>query len=137
MKNAINILVVAFFLCGTAQAQSTKTVDVFWQTEGAEPDVQYYQLYVGDSDTTLQRFGDPILHNPLNPDAPSEIHIDYPLEVPAGETVVRWFSVTAIDTSGNESALATPVSATVDNEAPGAPRGLTVTVRIVIVPAGG
>jgi hypothetical protein len=78
------------------------------------------------------KFGDPIPFNPNDPASPASMTFNYDLTVPADSVVTKWFSVTAIDTSGNESGLATPVSVTIDNEAPSAPTGLTVTVRIVV-----
>lgn len=126
-------IILALATITMAQTATSKVIDIYWQTTGAEPDVQYYQLYTGPSDTELQAFGDPIPFNPNATDAPEQIQQQYDLEVPADAEVTQWFSVTAIDTSGNESALATPVSVTVDNQAPGAPTGLTVTVRVIPV----
>lgn len=130
-------LIIAGAIAANAQQATSKVIDIYWQTAGAEPDVQYYQLYTGPSDTELQAFGAPIPFNPNAADAPEQVNVDYTLEVPAGEEVTQWFSVTAIDTSGNESALATPVSVTVDNMAPSAPQGLTVTIRVIQVPPSG
>jgi hypothetical protein len=131
------IAVICMMVAGivAAQAQSIeRAVDLRWQTEGAEPDVQYYQLYSGDSDTTLEKFGDPIFFNPNDPAAPEQITHELTIAVPAGEVVTRWFSVSAIDTSGNESPLAVPVSVNIDNIPPTAPSGFTVTIKIVITP---
>jgi hypothetical protein len=132
-------LVIFVIICGLLVPQSAlfgqettnKVIDLTWQTDNAEPDVQYYQIYSGDSDTTLVKFGDPIAFNPNDPDAPTSLTFNYDLVVPADSVVVKWFSVSAIDTSGNESGLATPISVTIDNEAPAAPTGLTVSIRIV------
>jgi hypothetical protein len=132
-------LVIFVIICGLLVPQSAlfgqemtnKVVDLTWQTDNAEPDVQYYQIYSGDSDTTLVKFGDPIPFNPNDPAAPTSMTFNYDLTVPADSVVTKWFSVTAIDTSGNESLLATPVSVTIDNEAPSAPTGLTISIRVV------
>jgi hypothetical protein len=127
---AIFCLAIAFPV--SAQEAVDKVIDVRWQTEGAEADVQFYQVYAGESDTTLVKFGDPIPFNPNEAGAAEQLSLDYSMTVPAGETVTRWFSVTAIDTSGNESALATPVSVVIDNQPPAAPTGLTVTIRLLV-----
>ena len=123
-------LVIFVIICGLLVPESalfgqevSRVIDLSWQTEGAEPDVQYYQVYAGDSDTTLVKFGEPIAFNPNDPSAPTNISFGYDLVVPANSVVVKWFSVTAIDTSGNESLLATPISVTIDNEPPAAPQG--------------
>lgn len=136
MKYASILFLAIFCLLFTfpavAQDAIDKVIDVRWQTEGAEPDVASYQLYAGDSDTTLVAFGEPIPYNPNEPDAAEQLTADYTMTVPAGEVVTKWFSVTAIDTSGNESDLATPVSVVVDNQPPAAPTGLSVTIRLVV-----
>lgn len=126
------VLIVLFTNSAYAQETSNKVIDLTWQTSNAEPDVQYYQIYAGDSDTTLVRFGELIHFNPNDPASPDSLMFDYEFIVPADSIVTKWFSVTAIDTSGNESNLAPPVSITVDSEPPSAPAGLTVTVRIVV-----
>lgn len=127
--------IALLFFCATAGAQEAtiKIVEVSWLTEGAEPDVQNYQLYVGDTDVVddMDRFGDPIAFNPNDSDPPAQLGSDYEMTVPAGQVQTKYFSVTAIDTSGNESARASPVSITIDNDPPVAPQGLTVTIRIV------
>lgn len=125
------ILMLLVFFLGVLPV-AANTITVSWDTTTAEDDVQYYQLYVGDTDTTLVKFGDLIPFNPLQPDTPVEMSTNYEIVVPAGQVVTKWFSVTAIDTSGNESALATPVSVTVDAQPPSAPTGLSVTINIVI-----
>jgi hypothetical protein len=125
-------IIFAIAIAANAQEAVEKAIDLRWQTEGAEPDVQFYQLYAGDSDTTLVKFGDPIPFNPNAPDAAEQLTADYTITVPAGQEVTKWFSVTAIDTSGNESDLATPVSVVIDNQPPGIPQGLTVTIRIIV-----
>jgi hypothetical protein len=136
MKYFSIILLIIFCLAvafpAAAQDAINKVIDLRWQTEGAEPDVQSYQLYAGDSDTTLVPFGDPIPFNPNAPDAAEQLTADYTIAVPAGQEVTKWFSVTATDTSGNESGLATPVSVLIDNQPPAAPQGLTVTIRIIV-----
>ena len=124
--------IVLLFSFAVQAQEVTKVIDVRWQTDNAEDDVQSYQLYAGDTDLTLVRFGDPIPFSPLAADAPEQLTANYDMVVPAGQTVTKWFSVTAIDTSGNESLLATPVSVVVDNQPPAPPQGLMVTIRLIV-----
>jgi hypothetical protein len=114
-----------------AQETSAKQVEISWDL-GPEHDIKGYQLFAGDSDTTLQPVGELIEVNPLDPEAPPRMATNYELEAPAGSTVVKWFSVAAVDTSNNQSALATPVSITIDSEPPATPTGLTVKVVVVV-----
>lgn len=50
------------------------------------------------------------------------------LTSPDGQTKTYYFTLTAFDTSGNESAKSNEVSAVIDFEAPGVPLQLKVTV---------
>ena len=132
MRDWITLLIGAVLLLVVAVNAHANTVTVSWQTDNAEPDVQYYQVYMGDSDTTLVPFGDRIFFNP-NDSPATTLTVSPDIEVPAGGEVTKWFSVTAIDTSGNESSLATPVSVTIDAKPPAAPTGLTVVINIIVV----
>lgn len=131
------ILMMAFVIVAfgaQAQTATDKQVSISWDA-GPEPDIQYYQLYVSSTgdDAEYGPAGDPIPFNPNEPDAPATLSTSYTFVAPAGAETTRWFKVTAIDTSGNESAPSEAVSVTVDNLAPAPPTNLRVEVLIQVV----
>jgi fibronectin type 3 domain-containing protein len=138
MKKLSMILMVCLILlfAGNLNAQSVtdKQVSLSWDA-GTEPDIQYYQLYVSTSgdDAEYGPVGDPISFNPNDPTAPATLSASYTFQAPAGAVTTRWFKVTAIDTSGNESAPSEAVLVSVDNEPPSAPTGIRVAVIINVV----
>lgn len=130
------VLLCTLLLFGTAMGQtaSDKQVALSWDA-GTEPDIQYYQLYVSPTgdDADYGAAGNPIPFNPNDPEAPTTLSTDYTFSAPAGEVTTRWFKVTAIDTSGNESLPSEAVSVTVDNQPPEPPTNLRVEVLIDVV----
>jgi len=136
MKRLSTILMVILalsFAVTTANAQSVtdKQVSISWDA-GSEPDIQYYQIYVSSSgdDAEYGPAGEPIPFNPNEPSAPATIQAEYTFHAPAGEVTTRWFKVTAIDTSGNESDPSEAISVSVDNKPPSPPTGIRVEVLI-------
>lgn len=131
---SVLIVVLCFGSVVTAQTATDKQVAISWDA-GTEPDIQSYQLYVSSTgdDADYGPAGDPIMYNPNEPDAPTTLSTNYTFVAPAGEVTTRWFKVTAIDTSGNESAPSEAVSVTVDNQPPGPPQNVRVEVIIPVV----
>jgi hypothetical protein len=133
----LSVILALSFAVATVNAQSVteKQVAISWDA-GQEADIQYYQLYVSASgnDAEYGPAGEPIPFNPNAPDAPATLSADYTFQAPAGEVTTRWFKVTAIDTSGNESAPSEAVSVSVDNEPPSPPENLRVTILINVTP---
>lgn len=105
-----------------------------WQVDNAEPDVQHYQLYVSNTgeEGSFGPAGDRLNFSPSASDNPPRLSTSYTFSAPVGQVTRRWFTVTAIDTSGNESQPATPVEVVVDQEPPGPPEGLRVVVVIQV-----
>lgn len=113
---------------------TAKLIEVSWSTEGAEADVAWYQLYSGDSDTTLTKYGERVAGGPSSTNREAQtLQASVPFVVPVGEERSIYFAVTAIDTSGNESGLSAIVSSTVDNKPPAAPGAPTIKVVIPVV----
>jgi hypothetical protein len=117
-----------------AQTAADKQVAISWDA-GTEPDIQYYQLYVSSTgnDAEYGPAGDAIPFNPNDASAPTTLSTNYTFLAPEGETTTKWFKVTAIDTSGNESLPSEAASVTIDNQAPPAPTGLRIEILINVV----
>lgn len=138
-------IILLFFLLGalcltanvaSAQSITQKTINVSWSVENVEEDIAAYQLYAGDTNdaAALQPVGERILFNPLdNPNSLTRLSTDYVLEAPEGQVTYKYFAVTAIDTSGNESNLSSISGAVVDNEPPAPPSGFRVEVQIPVI----
>lgn len=134
--NVYIIFVIALFVMSMAsyaiaQTVTDKQVSISWDA-GSEADIQTYQLYVSSTgaDDSYGPAGDPIPFNPNAPDAPATLTTNYTFVAPAGEVTTRWFKVTAIDTSGNESDPSDAVQVSVDQQPPSAPTGVRVEVLI-------
>lgn len=144
MKKLLSVAAVCVLLMGLMVGLvSAATITLTWSVEGADVDTQYYQLWVGDSDTTLERAGDPIPFSPLNPESPASLTTDYTLTVSDGTETTKWFSVSAIDTSGNECVPSDTraicadkqppiVSKTIDTLPPNPPTQLSVVINLVV-----
>lgn len=139
MKNVCVAIMLALLLLvpavGSVAQDATVNVEAEfkWQA-GTEPDLQYYQLYVGDTQDfeAMEPFGEQIPFNPNDPDAPTTIEHGTPLTVAAGAVTTKHFALTAIDTSGNESQPSTSVAVVIDKEPPSIPIELKVTVKVVV-----
>lgn len=126
------LFVPLFTNTAAAQTVTDKQVALRWNL-GQEPDIALYRVYLLNEATQTYEVIDTVQVNPNDPATPQVLQSTYQLQVPAGENVTRWFTVSAVDTSGNESDFATPVSVTVDNEAPAPPTGLVIEVLIQVV----
>lgn len=130
-------LVVSFhilFLLGLSFGQDIpqKQVEITWSVENVEEDIQHYQLYVSDSKdlSTFEPAGEKINFSPLADVDQKRLSTNYTFDAPKNAVTVKWFTVTAIDTSKNESSKAEPIKVTVDNMPPEPPKQLTITVVI-------
>jgi hypothetical protein len=148
MKKILSVLFDAFFvmtLCmGTLAYAAEEAVDITWSLENVEPDVQYFRLYVNDTDdfSTATQLGEDMAYNP---NGGNEV-FQFPsmsLTIPDDQDVTKYFWVTAVDTSGNEcgpgythqKCIDNPpemVAVQFDNLPPLPPTGLTVTARVII-----
>lgn len=117
-----------------AQTITDKQVAISWDA-GSEPDIQTYQLYVSSTgaDDSYGPAGNPIPFNPNDPNAPATLTTNYTFVAPVGEVTTRWFKVTAIDTSGNESDPSEAVQVSIDQQPPSSPTGIRIEVLINVV----
>ena len=118
-----------------AQSVPDRVIKLSWSVSNAEDDVKGYQVYISDSPTEgWSPAGDFIDFNPMaNTEGVTTLSSNYELVVPTGQVVTKYFTVTATDTSGNESAFASPVSVVIDKQPPAPPTGFTVVVEIKVV----
>jgi len=123
-------LFVVLFLLVTLLAVNvqagSKSLTFGWQQSAADlPQMGTWKLYRADSQTGPWTLFDSITYNgtPQNEYTTTKV-----LTVPDGTEQTIYFSVTASDKSGNESARSNVVSALIDFLSPSVPITFTVTV---------
>jgi hypothetical protein len=121
-KILLSVLFVALF--SVVVYAGTKTLNFAWnQTMSAG--FAGWKLYQGDVSGATNTLSMTI---PYGGTAQTEYTGTKNIVSPDGQTKTYYFTMTAFDTSGNESAKSNEVSATIDFEAPGVPTQLKVTV---------
>ena len=121
-KIILSILFVFMFV--TIGFAGTKTLNFAWN-QSITPDFAGWKLYQGDVSGATNTLSMTI---PYGGTAQTEYTGAKNIVSPDGQTKTYYFTLTAFDTVGNESARSNEVNATIDFEAPGVPTTLRVTV---------
>jgi hypothetical protein len=130
-KNVTTWLIIAVFIimalvvsCKKTEA-GTKTLNFAWSQPGSLAGFSGWKLYQADAAGAA---GVLVLTIPYGGTVQAEYTGTKNLISPDGQTKIYYFTLTAFDTSGNESGRSNEVTATIDFEAPSTPVTLKVTV---------
>lgn len=122
----IAMLLLGLLLCFTMVFAGTKALEFAWQQPGSLTDLAGWNLYMSE---TAGAPGTKVLTIAYAGVPNTEYVGTKDLISPDGLTKVYYFTLTATDTSGNESGKSNEVMARIDFEAPLTPFGLRVTIR--------
>ena len=119
------VLCLAIILMATVAFSGTKTLNFAWEQPGSMVGFAGWKLYQSDASGLP---GAVVLTIPYGGVAQTSYTGTRILTSPDGQSKTYYFTLTAFDTSNNESAKSNEVSAVIDFESPGVPMTLTVTV---------
>jgi hypothetical protein len=125
MMKKIIVLLLSVLLIATVSFAGNKTLNFTWEQPGSLEDLAGWKLYQSE---TAGSPGVLSMTIPYGGMAQSEYTGTRVLTSPNGVTKIYYFTLSAFDTSGNESAVSNEVSARIDFEAPGVPLNLKVTI---------
>jgi len=120
------LLVLAFILLTSLSFGGTKTLNFEWQQDLPTPvnDLAGWKLYQGTTTGGPWTLIETIPYvSPM-----TEYTASKSITVPDGQTTNLYFTLTAFDTSGNESGRSNEVAASVDFQSPTIPVQFKVTV---------
>jgi hypothetical protein len=119
------VVVLAALCCTQPVSAGTKTLNFAWEQPGSLVGFAGWKLYQSD---TAGGPGTVSMTIPYGGASQSTYTGTKVLTSPDGVTKTYYFTLSAFDTSGNESAKSNEVSAVIDFEAPGVPLNLQVTI---------
>lgn len=128
MKHLILALLTMVLFVSPAFA-GTKTLTFIWNQDIPTPvnDLAGWRLYQSPTQggsCKATKVGNDIAYTTTQ----TEYTTSSPITVPDGQRTTLYFSMTAFDTSGNESGCSNEVAAVLDFQSPGVPIQLRVTI---------